>query len=125
MRTRVDCWCALPEAETSREFRAFTNASQSLGQVSNLSKGIQIRQPSLAGKRVAPPLASAYAPHVMSRFPMAASLAVVFLAACGLSAQEAAEHPHNVARGTYVHTAGAGLDVAPAPRFLPLDGNAG
>ena len=42
-----------------------------------------------------------------------------------LSAQEAAEHPHNVARGTYVRTAGAGFDVAPAPRFLPLDGKAG
>ena len=42
-----------------------------------------------------------------------------------LSVAEAAEHPHNVARGTYVHTAGAGLDVAPAPRFLPLDGSAG
>jgi len=37
-----------------------------------------------------------------------------------LSVAQAAEHPHNVARGTYVHTAGAGLDVAPAPRFLPL-----
>ena len=42
-----------------------------------------------------------------------------------LSAQEAAEHPHNVARGTYVRTAGAGFDVAPAPRFLPLDDKAG
>ena len=42
-----------------------------------------------------------------------------------LSAQEAAEHPHNVARGTYVRTAGAGFAVAPAPRFLPLDGKAG
>ena len=42
-----------------------------------------------------------------------------------LSVAQAAEHPHNVARGTYVRTAGAGFDVAPAPRFLPLDGNAG
>ena len=41
-----------------------------------------------------------------------------------LSVAEAAAHPHNVARGTYVRTAGAGLDVAPAPRFLPLDGAA-
>jgi alpha-methylacyl-CoA racemase len=41
-----------------------------------------------------------------------------------LSVAEAAAHPHNVARGTYVRTAGAGLDVAPAPRFLPLDGGA-
>jgi alpha-methylacyl-CoA racemase len=42
-----------------------------------------------------------------------------------LSVAQAAEHPHNVARGTYVRTAGAGFDVAPAPRFLPLDGKAG
>jgi alpha-methylacyl-CoA racemase len=42
-----------------------------------------------------------------------------------LSVAEAAVHPHNVARGTYVSSAGAGLDVAPAPRFLPLDGSAG
>ena len=38
-----------------------------------------------------------------------------------LSVAEAAEHPHNTARGTYVRTAGGALDVAPAPRFLPLD----
>lgn len=42
-----------------------------------------------------------------------------------LSVAEAAEHPHNVARGTYVRTAAGALDVVPAPRFLPLDGNAG
>ena len=42
-----------------------------------------------------------------------------------LSVAQAAEHPHNVARGTYVHTAEGGLDVAPAPRFLPLNGKAG
>lgn len=39
-----------------------------------------------------------------------------------LSAAEAAEHPHNVARGTHVRTAAGALDVAPAPRFLRLDG---
>ena len=38
-----------------------------------------------------------------------------------LSVAEAAEHPHNVARGTYVRTAGGAMDVAPAPRFLSLD----
>ena len=42
-----------------------------------------------------------------------------------LSVAEAAEHPHNVARGTYARTAAGALDVAPAPRFLPLDGSAG
>ncbi len=39
-----------------------------------------------------------------------------------LSVAEAAEHPHNVARGTYARTAAGALDVAPAPRFLPLNG---
>ena len=39
-----------------------------------------------------------------------------------LSTPEAAEHPHNVARGTYVRTASGALDVSPAPRFLRLDG---
>ena len=38
-----------------------------------------------------------------------------------LSVAEAAEHPHNVARGTYVRTAAGAVDVSPAPRFLPLD----
>ena len=40
-----------------------------------------------------------------------------------LSVAQAAEHPHNVARGTYVRTAQGSLDVAPAPRFLPLEGS--
>ena len=51
--------------------------------------------------------------------------AVALLQQSAASVAQAAEHPHNVARGTYVRTAGAGFDVAPAPRFLPLDGNAG
>ena len=38
-----------------------------------------------------------------------------------LSVAEAAEHPHNVARGTYVRTAAGAVDVSPAPRFLSLD----
>ena len=42
-----------------------------------------------------------------------------------LSAEEAAVHPHNRARATYVRTASGALDVAPAPRFLPLVGGAG
>jgi len=42
-----------------------------------------------------------------------------------LSAEEAADHPHNRARATYVRTASGALDVAPAPRFLPLVGGAG
>jgi alpha-methylacyl-CoA racemase len=37
-----------------------------------------------------------------------------------LSLQEAAEHPHNMARGTYQRTDGHALRVAAAPRFLPL-----
>lgn len=42
-----------------------------------------------------------------------------------LSAEEAAVHPHNLARATYVRTASGAVDVAPAPRFLPLVGGAG
>ena len=41
-----------------------------------------------------------------------------------LSPAQAAEHPHNVARGNFVRTADGALDVSPAPRFLPLN-NAG
>jgi alpha-methylacyl-CoA racemase len=41
-----------------------------------------------------------------------------------LSIQEATEHPHNVARGIYGTYAGRGLQVAGAPRFLPLTGDA-
>ena len=37
-----------------------------------------------------------------------------------LSMAEAAVHPHNVARGTYSADAQGGLQVASAPRFLPL-----
>lgn len=37
-----------------------------------------------------------------------------------LNMQEAVDHPHNVARGTYLRTDGNGLQVAAAPRFLPL-----
>ncbi|HSV44162.1 MAG TPA: CoA transferase, partial [Ramlibacter sp.] len=37
-----------------------------------------------------------------------------------LSIQEATEHPHNVARGIYGVNAAGGLQVAGAPRFLPL-----
>jgi len=33
---------------------------------------------------------------------------------------EAAEHPHNSARGIYQRGADGGLDASPAPRFLPL-----
>ena len=40
-----------------------------------------------------------------------------------LSVAQAAEHPHNVARGTYVRTAQGSLVVAPAPRLLPLEGS--
>ena len=38
-----------------------------------------------------------------------------------LSVTEAAAHSHNVARGIYSAADGGALDVAPAPRFLPLD----
>jgi len=41
-----------------------------------------------------------------------------------LSIQEATEHPHNVARGIYGVSASGGLEVASAPRFLPLQGEA-
>lgn len=41
-----------------------------------------------------------------------------------LSPQEAVTHPHNLARRTYVRTASGAVDVAPAPRFLPLAGGA-
>jgi alpha-methylacyl-CoA racemase len=34
-----------------------------------------------------------------------------------LSLGEAAAHPHNVARGTYVYEAGGLVQPAPAPRF--------
>ena len=37
-----------------------------------------------------------------------------------LSIAEAAAHPHNVARGTYVADEAGALQVAAAPRFLPL-----
>ena len=37
-----------------------------------------------------------------------------------LSMAEAAVHPHNVARGTYSADAQGGLQIAAAPRFLPL-----
>lgn len=37
-----------------------------------------------------------------------------------LSPEEAAAHPHNLARGTYARTAAGAVDAAPAPRFLPL-----
>lgn len=37
-----------------------------------------------------------------------------------LSIAEAAVHPHNVARGTYLGSEGRGLEVAAAPRFLSL-----
>ena len=37
-----------------------------------------------------------------------------------LSVAEAAAHPHNVARGTYLGSDGRGLQVAAAPRFLGL-----
>jgi len=37
-----------------------------------------------------------------------------------LSLEEAASHPHNVARGIYSHGEGRDLQVAAAPRFLPL-----
>ena len=37
-----------------------------------------------------------------------------------LSMAEAAVHPHNVARGIYSAGADGALDVAAAPRFLPL-----
>jgi alpha-methylacyl-CoA racemase len=39
-----------------------------------------------------------------------------------LSLKEAVAHPHNVARGVYSANASGTLQVAPAPRFLPLDG---
>ena len=38
-----------------------------------------------------------------------------------LSVAEAAQHPHNVARGVYRESGVSALDVSPAPRFLPLD----
>ena len=37
-----------------------------------------------------------------------------------LSVKEAAAHPHNVARGIYSTDASGTLQVAAAPRFLPL-----
>jgi alpha-methylacyl-CoA racemase len=37
-----------------------------------------------------------------------------------LSLAEAAAHPHNLQRGLYRVTAGGSIEVAPAPRFLPL-----
>ena len=37
-----------------------------------------------------------------------------------LSLKEAVAHPHNVARGVYSASASGTLQVAPAPRFLPL-----
>ena len=39
-----------------------------------------------------------------------------------LSLEEAAAHPHIVARGVYVRAEGGAIDAAPAPRFLPLNG---
>lgn len=39
-----------------------------------------------------------------------------------LRVEEAAVHPHNVARGVFVRGEGGALDVAAAPRFLPLEG---
>lgn len=38
-----------------------------------------------------------------------------------LGPAEAASHPHNVARGIYRLQSDGAIDVAPAPRFLPLD----
>jgi alpha-methylacyl-CoA racemase len=39
-----------------------------------------------------------------------------------LSLSEAAEHPHNVARGIYRPGPDGAVQVAGAPRFLPLSG---
>lgn len=39
-----------------------------------------------------------------------------------LTAKEAANHPHNRARGIFVRTDSGALDAAPAPRFQPLQG---
>jgi alpha-methylacyl-CoA racemase len=38
-----------------------------------------------------------------------------------LSLAEAADHPHNAARGVYKRGPGGELDASPAPRLLPLD----
>jgi alpha-methylacyl-CoA racemase len=37
-----------------------------------------------------------------------------------LGLQEAVDHPHNAARGTYTRDAQGRIQVAPAPRYLPL-----